>query len=217
MQGVAEKRGLRKHCRFHTSVDKAEWDANANAWRIEIRDVRTGEKQVTRATALVSAIGVLVVPSLPKLQGIESFKGEVFHSARWNHDVDLHGKRVAVVGNGSSAYVNLFIYWSGVLRVTLILSLRAQFVPRISADPTVSVVNFARTAMWYVPSVGAPPRSSTYLFPNILRVKPHIPYRGITKWIFAHIPLVQRIHRLMISLEVRYPTLGLACTGLSLT
>ena len=113
MQDVAEKRDLRKHCRFHTSVDKAEWDANANVWRLEIRDVRTGEKQVTRATALVSAIGVLVIPSFPKLQGIESFKGEVFHSARWNHDVDLHGKRVAVVGNGSSAYVNLFTYLSG--------------------------------------------------------------------------------------------------------
>ena len=150
MQEVAKKRGLRKHCRFHTSVDKAEWDANANVWRIEIRDVRTGEKQMTRATALVSAIGVLVVPSFPKLQGIESFKGEVFHSARWNHSVNLHGKRVAVVGNGSSAYVGL---WSGVLHVALILPLRAQFVPNISADPTVSVVNFARTAMWYVPSV----------------------------------------------------------------
>ena len=116
MQEVAEKRGLRKHCRFHTSVDKAEWDANANVWCIEIRDVRTGEKQVTRATALVSAIGVLVVPSFPKLQGIESFKGEEFHSARWNHDVDLHGKRVAVVGNGSSAYVDLFISFRSLVR-----------------------------------------------------------------------------------------------------
>jgi hypothetical protein len=162
MREVAKKRDLRKHCRFHTSVDKAEWDANANVWRIEIRDVRTGEKQVTRATALVSAIGVLVVPSFPKLQGIESFKGEVFHSARWDHDVDLHGKRVAVVGNGSSAYVDPFIIWSGVLHVVLILPLRAQFVPKISADPTVSVVNFARTAMWYVPSVSA--SSQRYIF-----------------------------------------------------
>ena len=126
MQDVAEKRDLRKHCRFHTSVDKAEWDANANVWRLEIRDVRTGEKQVTRATALISAIGVLVVPSFPKLQGIESFKGEVFHSARWNHDVDLHGKRVAVVGNGSSAYVDLFTYLSGVLHVNLIVKPSSQ-------------------------------------------------------------------------------------------
>ena len=105
MHKVTDKYGLRQHCRFHTSLDKAEWDADANVWRIETRDVRTGETQVTHATALVSAIGVLVVPKFPKLQGIESFKGEVFHSARWRHDVDLHGKRVGVLGNGSSSYV----------------------------------------------------------------------------------------------------------------
>ncbi|KAH8984126.1 FAD/NAD-P-binding domain-containing protein [Lactarius akahatsu] len=161
MREVTDKRGLRKYCSFHTSVDKAEWDATANVWRLEISDVRTGEKHQTRATALISAIGVLVVPSFPKLQGIESFKGEVFHSARWNHDVDLHGKRVGVVGNGSSA---------------------AQFVPKISADPTVTVTNFARTPMWYMPS-------------------PHVPYSGLTKWAFAYIPFVQRIHRFLITVE----------------
>ena len=111
MHGVTDKYGLRKHCRFYTSLDKAEWDADANAWRIETRDVRSGEKQLTRATALISAIGVLVVPKLPKLEGIECFKGEVFHSARWKHDVDLRGKRVGVLGNGSSAYV-IFLYES---------------------------------------------------------------------------------------------------------
>jgi cation diffusion facilitator CzcD-associated flavoprotein CzcO len=100
---VTDKHGLRAHCRFNTSVDKAEWDAGAGVWRLETRDVRTGETQLSSATILVSAIGVLVVPSLPKLQGVESFKGEVFHSARWRHDVDLHGKRVGVLGNGSSA------------------------------------------------------------------------------------------------------------------
>ncbi|KAI9439244.1 FAD/NAD-P-binding domain-containing protein [Lactarius indigo] len=159
MRKVTDKYGLRKHCRFHTSLDKAEWDGNANLWRIETRDVRTGETQVTHATAIIAAIGVLVVPKFPKLQGIESFKGEVFHSARWKHDVNLHGKRVGVLGNGSSA---------------------SQFIPIISKDPTVSVVNFARTKMWYVPG-------------------PLIPYRETTKWIFAHIPFVQRIYRFMIA------------------
>jgi cation diffusion facilitator CzcD-associated flavoprotein CzcO len=103
MHDVADKYDLRPHCRFHTSVDKAEWDTDANVWRIETRDVRTGEKKLSHATVLVSAIGVLVVPRFPILQGIETFKGEVFHSARWRHDVDLHGKRVGVLGNGSSA------------------------------------------------------------------------------------------------------------------
>ncbi|KAH9051293.1 FAD/NAD-P-binding domain-containing protein [Lactarius deliciosus] len=161
MRKVTDKYGLRKHCRFHTSLDKAEWDAAANVWRIETRDVRTGETQVTRATAIVSAIGVLVVPKYPTLQGIESFKGEVFHSARWRHDVNLHGKRVGVLGNGSSA---------------------SQFIPIISKDPTVSVINFARTKMWFIPG-------------------PLIPYREITKWIFAHFPLVQRIHRYAIAAQ----------------
>jgi cation diffusion facilitator CzcD-associated flavoprotein CzcO len=91
-------------------MEKAEWDASANLWRIETRDVRTGETRVTHATALVSAIGVLVVPKIPELQGIESFKGEVFHSARWRHDIDLHGKRVGVLGNGSSACVLLPLF-----------------------------------------------------------------------------------------------------------
>ena len=103
MHGIVDKHSLRSHCRFHTSVDKAEWDADANLWRIETRDVRTGETQLFHATALVSAIGVLVVPRIPKLEGIETFKGEVFHSARWRHDVDLHEKQVGVLGNGSSA------------------------------------------------------------------------------------------------------------------
>ena len=105
MHGVVDKYGLRTHCQFHTSVDKAEWDADANVWRIETRDVRTGKKHLSHATALVSAIGILVVPRIPNLQpeGIESFKGEAFHSARWRHDIDLSGKRVGVLGNGSSA------------------------------------------------------------------------------------------------------------------
>lgn len=105
MHGIVDKHGLRNHCRFHTSVDKAEWDADANLWRIETRDVRTAgeKKQLFHATALVLAIDVLVVSRIPKLQGIESFEGEVFHSARWRHNVDLRGKRVGVLGNGSSA------------------------------------------------------------------------------------------------------------------
>jgi cation diffusion facilitator CzcD-associated flavoprotein CzcO len=88
MHRVTDKYSLCKHCCFQTSLDKAEWDAEASVWRIETRNVCTGKKQMTSATVLVSAIGVLVVPKFPKLQGIESFKGEVFHSACWRHKVD---------------------------------------------------------------------------------------------------------------------------------
>ncbi|KAI0260357.1 putative monooxygenase [Gloeopeniophorella convolvens] len=160
LQGVTDKYGLRSYCKFHMSVDNLEWDPEANVWRIETRDVRTGETQHSRATAVVSAIGVLVVPRFPTVQGMDSFKGDTFHSARWRKDIDLHGKRVGVLGNGSSA---------------------CQFIPIISNDPTTTVVNFARTPMWYVPS-------------------PFIPYGEITKWIFAHFPLVQRLYRYRLML-----------------
>jgi cation diffusion facilitator CzcD-associated flavoprotein CzcO len=90
MRDVTDRHGLRAHCRFHTSVDKAEWDAYESVSRIETRDVRTGEERLSGATALMSAIGVLVVLRFPELRGVESFKGEVFHSALWRHDVDLH-------------------------------------------------------------------------------------------------------------------------------
>jgi cation diffusion facilitator CzcD-associated flavoprotein CzcO len=103
MHGLLDKYDLRSHCRFHTSMDKAEWDTDANMWRIETSDVRTGEKQLSYATAIVSAIGVLVTPRFPDIQGMELFNGEVFHSARWRHDIDLRGKRVGVLGNGCSA------------------------------------------------------------------------------------------------------------------
>ncbi|KAH9989290.1 FAD/NAD-P-binding domain-containing protein [Russula vinacea] len=175
MQSVVDKHGLRTHCRFHTSVDGAEWDADANLWRIETRDVRAAgeKKQLFYATALVSAIGVLVVPRIPMLQGIETFKGEVFHSARWRHDVDLRGKRVGVLGNGSSA---------------------AQFIPAIAEDPTVTVVNFVRTAMWYMP-------------------RQNSRYSKIAKFAFAHIPLVQLIHRFMIAATIETNYLVMRAKG----
>lgn len=150
MHKVTDKYGLRQHCRFHTSLDKAEWDPDANVWSIETRDVRTGKTQVTRATALIPAIGVLLVPKLPKLQGIESFNGALFHSARWRHDIDLHGKRIGVLGNGSSAYVVLTSLDRRKCQSPL---LRSQFIPAISKDPTVNIVNFARTKMWFLPAV----------------------------------------------------------------
>ena len=196
MRRVADKYGLRKHCRFHTSLDKVEWDADANVWRIETCDVRTGEKQLTRATALVSAMGALVVPKFPKLEGIDSFKGEVFHSAQWRHDVDLRGKCVGVLGNGSSAYVDFSLN-----RTKCTTPLRSQFIPVISKDPTVTVVNFARTRMWYLPSVSLSSQKRPLIL-NLRYTKPLAPYWDITKWVFAHIPLVQRVHRFMIAASV---------------
>lgn len=93
-----EKYRLRPHIRLNSEVLGAEFDAERALWRVELAD-----GQVIEAQALVSACGQLNRPAYPKLPGLEHFRGEAFHSARWRHDLDLTGKRVAVIGTGASA------------------------------------------------------------------------------------------------------------------
>lgn len=97
LRRCVERFGLRPYLRLGCELESADWDEEAALWRI-----RTSEDGLT-ARVLVSAIGGLVEPSLPDIPGIGEFEGEVFHSARWNHDCDLDGKRVAVIGTGASA------------------------------------------------------------------------------------------------------------------
>lgn len=96
---IADDHGLRAHIRFDTTVEAAEWDAAAALWR-----VRLGDGPTLDARAVVSAVGQLNRPMLPDVPGVGSFAGPAFHSARWDHDVDLAGKRVVVIGTGASAF-----------------------------------------------------------------------------------------------------------------
>ncbi len=97
LRTVAAKYDLgRKHL-FGTEVTQARWDAAATRWEV---DTTSG---AFTADVLVGAVGALAEPQLPPIRGIETFTGELFHSARWNHDADLAGKRVALIGTGASA------------------------------------------------------------------------------------------------------------------
>ena len=98
LRRVAAESGVLDRFRFGTAVEHAEWDDAAQRWRVSLSD--GGE---VTATTLISGAGGLSEPKLPDIDGLEGFQGEVFHSARWNHDVDLRGKRVAVIGTGASA------------------------------------------------------------------------------------------------------------------
>lgn len=82
---------------FDTTVDEARWDDRAQRWVVDTSAGRF------LAQTVISGAGGLSEPRLPDIEGIETFRGELFHSARWNHDVDLTGKRVAVIGTGASA------------------------------------------------------------------------------------------------------------------
>jgi cyclohexanone monooxygenase len=97
LRRTAEQFGVFEKVRFETEVTAAVWDEEASRWRIE-----TSQGPYT-ADLLVAAPGPLSEPSLPDLPGLDSFAGTLFHTATWNHDHDLRGRRVAVVGTGASA------------------------------------------------------------------------------------------------------------------
>jgi cation diffusion facilitator CzcD-associated flavoprotein CzcO len=98
MRTLVDERGLRRHLRFGAGVASAEFDERRALWNLTLTDGDT-----LQARALVSAVGQLNRPRLPDIAGRDDFAGPSWHSARWDHGVDLAGRRVAVIGTGASA------------------------------------------------------------------------------------------------------------------
>lgn len=98
---VAEESGTLDRFEFDTAVLDARWDEEAQRWLV--RTEGPDGVQEYAARTVISGSGGLSEPRLPEIDGIDSFQGEIFHSARWDHDVDLAGKRIAVIGTGASA------------------------------------------------------------------------------------------------------------------
>ncbi|MET0324520.1 MAG: NAD(P)/FAD-dependent oxidoreductase, partial [Ilumatobacteraceae bacterium] len=94
--------GIRPNIRFNTEVSSVEYDDETAMWTVSTVD-KDGKESNLQANAVISAVGQLNRPQLPNIEGRESFAGPAFHSARWDHDVDLTGKRVGVIGTGCSA------------------------------------------------------------------------------------------------------------------
>ena len=124
-----DKYGLRSRIRFNTKVSGAVFDDDADLWRIE-----TDSGETLTARFLVNAGGVLTTPQLPDIDGVDSFAGVTMHTARWDHEQDLTGKRVAVIGTGASA---------------------VQVIPEIA--PIVEHLTvFQRTPIWCFPKADVP-------------------------------------------------------------
>ncbi|MBV9320197.1 MAG: NAD(P)/FAD-dependent oxidoreductase [Mycobacterium sp.] len=124
-----DKYGLRSKIRFNTKVLGATFDDEQNLWRVTLDD---GDEVTARF--VVNASGVLTVPNLPDIDGVDSFAGLTMHTARWDHGQDLTGKRVAIIGTGASA---------------------VQVIPEIA--PIVKQLTvFQRTPIWCFPKFDAP-------------------------------------------------------------
>ncbi|AGB25691.1 putative flavoprotein involved in K+ transport [Mycobacterium sp. JS623] len=124
-----DKYGLRPHIRFNTKVLGADFDDESDCWRVRIEPER-----VITARFLVNACGITIMPKIPDIDGVDSFSGPTMHTARWDHDEDLTGKRVAIIGTGASA---------------------VQVIPAIA--PIVERLTvFQRTPIWCFPKLDIP-------------------------------------------------------------
>ncbi|WP_040791839.1 flavin-containing monooxygenase [Nocardia paucivorans] len=138
IRDVARRYDVLDNHLFNCDVTAARWDAPNARW-----EINTNQGRFT-ADTVVSAVGALCEPNLPDIKGIGEFTGEIFHSARWNHDADLTGKRVAVIGTGASAI---------------------QIVPAI-AGKVAHLDVYQRTAPWLLPRLDRP-----YTLPERLAFK----------------------------------------------
>lgn len=97
-QKLAEKFDFYDHCLFHTTVEKTEWDEESGRWT-----VFTDRGDKMKARYVILANGILTSPKLARIDGMETFKGDAFHTSRWNYNVELQGKRVGIIGTGATA------------------------------------------------------------------------------------------------------------------
>jgi cation diffusion facilitator CzcD-associated flavoprotein CzcO len=154
LRRVAKKYDLYRHIRFGQEMTGARWDSDEHRWHVATRG---GDEFAGKY--LVNGVGALHIPQIPELKGIEKFQGEAFHSAEWNHDYDLRGKRVAVVGTGASAI---------------------QFVPQIAPEVE-RLTLFQRTPPWVMPKPDhAMPEWSRTLFEKVPGAQRA--YRSLLYW-----------------------------------
>ena len=117
---LATKYSLSDQLVLNRQVISVDWNNERQLYKVQTEDVKTKEVFFDEVQAVISAIGTFCVPHYPaELRSIEAFEGEHFHSARWDHSVDLHNKRVAVIGNSCSAFVLSFASF-GIVDILLI-------------------------------------------------------------------------------------------------
>ena len=148
-QGIADKHGLRDHIRFNTEVASMRFDGSEHNWVVQLK-AKDGTVSSVVANAVITAVGQLNRPKMPDLPSMENFEGPSFHSAQWDHDVDLKDKRVVIVGTGASAF---------------------QFTPEVVKEAA-EVKVLLRTPPW----VSVNPMYHEYISDEIHFLLNHVPY-----------------------------------------
>ncbi|OBC12049.1 4-hydroxyacetophenone monooxygenase [Mycobacterium sp. 852013-50091_SCH5140682] len=147
-EDVVQRHGLEPHIRWNTEVVSAAWDGET--WNVTVRTADGTE--TLNANAVITAVGQLNRPYMPEFPGAATFAGPSFHSAAWDHDVDVTGKRVALIGAGASGF---------------------QIAPAI-ADKVAQLTVFQRTAQWMFPN----PMYHEPVSDGVRWAMEHLPYYG---------------------------------------
>ncbi len=148
-----DKYGIREHIEFQTTVHAARYDDATATWLVEV-ERPDGTREKLPGDALISAVGQLNRPRLPDIDGVGTFSGPAFHTAEWDHSVDLTDKRVGIIGTGASIF---------------------QALP-IVADQAAEVTVFQRTPPWMSPT----PNYHDYVPDEFKWMLKHVPY--FAKW-----------------------------------
>lgn len=106
---VAHRYRVLQHVACQTEWEGAQWQEDRQTWRVRMRDLVNGTVFQHECKILISAVGALVNPNSFDLPGVDSFRGEIVHTARWRDDLSLRGKDVVVVGNGGISFFSFLI------------------------------------------------------------------------------------------------------------
>jgi 4-hydroxyacetophenone monooxygenase len=157
-RGLLDEHGIADHVRWNSEVERAEWNDAQARWTVTYRGP-DGRRATSSASVLISGVGILNRPFIPDLPNLDAFGGPAFHAARWDHSVDLRGKRVALIGAGASGF---------------------QIGPAI-VDDVARMVVFQRTPQWMAPN----PRYHAPVTPGEHWAMRHLP--GYSRWFrFMH-------------------------------
>ena len=147
-QETADEFELRENIRFETEVKELRFDPSKSTWSVTTQSANGLE--TTQANAVITAVGQLNRPKMPDIQGMDSFKGPSFHSANWDYDTSLKGKKVSIIGTGASAF---------------------QFTPEVVKEAA-EVNVFMRTPPW----VAINPTYHDYITEQTHWLLNHVPY-----------------------------------------
>lgn len=196
LKRVADEYGITPLIRFGVEVASADWDEARARWQ-----VHTSAGETLEADVLVSALGQLSRPAWPRLPGVGEFAGPAFHSALWDHDVDLTGRRVAVIGTGASAIQLVPAVAPQALELTVFQRSAPWLLPQPQKE-------YRRVHHWlfeHVPAAQRFERGAIWLLVEVLQ-------RAMTRGSKVLLPLCSAIHRLRLRRKVRDRALRKALT-----